>query len=92
MPTRLPVGVFAGEEPFYYPPPRRVPRPPFPRKSAAVAFFLLFIGLVFGFTGLGLFLSKGLTEAGPFLILGGIGMFISLASCAISTRFTIRVA
>ena len=46
-----------------------------PRKEGAIAVFLLFIGIVFGFTGLGVALSQSLYEAMPFLIIGGIGRF-----------------
>jgi hypothetical protein len=70
------------EEPYTHPndewPPayRRIERRPLPRKPLLLAAFLMIVGLGFSFTGLGLGLDKGWSEALPFLILGGIGTFV----------------
>lgn len=57
----------------YRAPPRRRTRKPFPWKAAGTSLFLLFIGVVFGFTALGVGLEKGFSECLPFLIISGIG-------------------
>ena len=43
-----------------------------PVKTALLAFFLFFVGVVFGFSGMGLLLTEGLTKALPFFIISGI--------------------
>jgi hypothetical protein len=63
----------AAEEYVDWEPPRLQRAQPVPWRAAATAFFLFVVGVAFGFAGLGLFLTKGLHEAGPFLIIGAIG-------------------
>jgi hypothetical protein len=61
---------------FYDPPTgpvRRRNARPLPLRTAATAFFLLFIGVLFGIIGLVTVFTKTLSDAIPFLVISGIG-------------------
>ena len=67
-------GGVEGDDDDAAPPPRRAMRSrPLPLKAALTSGFLLFVGVVFGFTGLGMYLSTGMSAALPFFIISGIG-------------------
>eukprot|EP00475_Leptophrys_vorax_P017378 TRINITY_DN24039_c0_g1_i1.p1 TRINITY_DN24039_c0_g1~~TRINITY_DN24039_c0_g1_i1.p1 ORF type:complete len:111 (+),score=20.54 TRINITY_DN24039_c0_g1_i1:92-424(+) len=54
--------------------PLKVQRKPPPVKTTLAAVFLLIVGIVFSFSGLGVFFSKGFAESLPFFLIAGIGL------------------